>query len=151
MNFLEELAADLNRINGSNGIRKWRGLISRKFIAVMFIRLTILRIPIISILSKMILLFVFNIELSNYIKIEKGLLLPHPSNIILGCVSLGHNVTIMHGVTLGSSKVDFEFDLQTRPKIQDNCFLGINCVILGGGTLPKDTIVPPNKFLKLSE
>lgn len=151
MTFWFCLRSDFARINDKNSLSSIRLLFSRKFCAVLFIRFSLLSIPVFSSFFKALLLICFNIEVSRFLKIGPGLLLPHPRDIILGCVSIGSNVTIMHGVTLGSHKIDLGFDSGTRPKIGNDCFLGINCVVLGGGHIANNSLILPNSFVNLKK
>lgn len=80
-------------------------------------------------------LILFGIETSPRVNIGGGLFLPHTVGTILGAEKIGKNVTIMHGVTLGSKEMDFHFTLGSRPVIGDNVFIGVGAKILGGVTI----------------
>jgi serine O-acetyltransferase len=77
-------------------------------------------------------LIFFGIETSPKVRIGGGLFLPHTVGTILGAERIGNNVTIMHGVTLGSKVMDFDFTDQSRPIIGHNVFIGAGAKILGG-------------------
>lgn len=124
-------------------------LTSRMFISTTLIRLNTSEKFVAKFIGKITLQWFFNIEVASQAKIGPGLLLPHPCNIIFGCAEIGKNCTVMQGVTLGASKVDFGFDATSRPKISEECFLGVNSVILGGGSMEPRTVVKPNSFIHL--
>jgi serine O-acetyltransferase len=69
-------------------------------------------------------LILFGIETSPKIKIGGGLFLPHTMGTLLGAESIGKNVTIMHGVTLGAEEFDFHFTNFSRPVVGNNVFIG---------------------------
>jgi len=73
----------------------------------------------------------FGIEASSKVKIGEGLFLPHTTGTILGAESIGKNVTIMHGVTLGAREIDFHYSLESRPVIGNNVFIGAGAKIIG--------------------
>lgn len=80
-------------------------------------------------------LIFFGIETSPKVQIGGGLFLPHTVGTILGAEKIGINVTIMHGVTLGSKEMDFNFTPKSRPIIGNNVFIGAGAKILGGVTI----------------
>lgn len=152
MILIDLLRDDIKRLNPNVGYPTFFKFLKGSFISVFFIRLTTGDSPLPLLaksLFKIFLKFFFAIEVNPKCKIGGGLLLPHPRNIILGGSQIGSNCTIMHGVTLGSDKIDFDLDATTRPSISDNCFIGINTVILGGGNLPAGSSTKPNTFVHL--
>lgn len=153
MKLISLVRSDLARFPEKSGIMKWTVVLSSSFRAALLIRFATLRTnsmyPL-RVISKFLLKNVFDIEVNSRGTIGSGILLPHPRGIILGSVSIGDNCTIMHGVTLGSDVVDFYLDVDTRPKIGNGCFLGINSVVLGGGRLADSTVVRPNSFIRLN-
>jgi serine O-acetyltransferase len=80
-------------------------------------------------------LLLFGIETSPRVKIGGGLFLPHTVGTILGAESIGKNVTIMHGVTLGAREFDFHFTAFSRPVIGNNVFIGAGAKIIGSLTI----------------
>lgn len=80
-------------------------------------------------------LILFGIETSPKVKIGGGLFLPHTVGTILGAESIGRNVTIMHGVTLGAKGLDFHFTDFSRPIVGDNVFIGAGAKIVGAVTI----------------
>lgn len=90
------------------------------------------RLSVIANIFSLINLLFFGIETTPKTKIQGGLFLPHTIGTILGAYKIGENVTIMHGVTLGSKYMDFHFTEHLRPTIGDNVFIGSGAKILGG-------------------
>jgi serine O-acetyltransferase len=80
-------------------------------------------------------LLLFGIETSPRVKIGGGLVLPHSVGTILGAQSIGQNVTIMHGVTLGARETDFLFTASSRPVVGDGVFIGAGAKIIGPVTI----------------
>ena len=70
------------------------------------------------------------IEISVRLKAGHGLLFPHPQCIVIGGGSLGNNVAIFQGVTIGLKK-----NLGEYPTIGDNVQLGAGSKILGNVTI----------------
>jgi serine O-acetyltransferase len=95
------------------------------------------------------LLVSFGVIYSPKIEIGEGLFLPHPMNIVIGCFSLGSNVTIMQGVTLGASRLDSGFSIDLRPTIGNNVFIGVNSVILGGGEIKNSEVIRSGLVISL--
>jgi serine O-acetyltransferase len=77
----------------------------------------------------------FGIEVSPRVKIGGGLFLPHTVGTVIGAESIGENVTIMHGVTLGAREPDFYFTAFSRPVIGNNVFIGAGAKIVGPVTV----------------
>lgn len=143
------LYQDFVRLSGLTGYSHFRVLTSGMFFAVLFVRCRTSSHFLLRIMAKFILSFCFSIEVGSKVNIGPGLFLPHPRNIILGCFSIGSNCTVMHGVTLGARRLDFDFCEDLRPKIGENCFIGVGSVVLGGGILTNGSVVKPNTYLVL--
>ena len=146
------ILSDLDRLKMITNSSYYKLFIKSQLYALILIRLATSHFfgsRYIIILSKILLKFFFQIEVNKFCIIGEGLSLPHPRNIIIGSSQIGYDCTIMHGVTLGSDKVDFGVDNDTRPKIGNNCFIGINSVILGGGYLQHASLIKPNTFIHL--
>lgn len=92
-------------------------------------------LPFISKILSMLNLILFGIETSPKVNIGGGLFLPHTVGTILGAESIGVNVTIMHGVTLGAREMDFNFNSNARPIIGNNVFIGAGAKIIGAVTI----------------
>jgi len=74
----------------------------------------------------------FSIEVSARIPIGAGLFLPHTSDTVIGAASIGRNVTIFQGVTLGAKELDMNFIPASRPVIEDDVIIGAGAKVLGG-------------------
>jgi serine acetyltransferase len=76
---------------------------------------------------KKIIYIVLNIELPHSKNIGKGLVLPHPYNIIINKkVIIGENCRIYHNTTIGNN--DFK---NGSPVIGSHCYLGTNSSVIG--------------------
>jgi serine acetyltransferase len=153
-NFILSLKSDLNVLNEFYSFERsfLRLVASKSFIAVFLIRCvtcTSFFFSPLGLVSKFLLYLLFHIEIARRCKVGEALFLPHPWNLVLGCREIGQGVTIMHNVTLGSYYLDSRFDSFSRPLIEDNCFLGVGCVIIGGGSLLEGSRVLPNAFVNL--
>ena len=154
MSFIQLVYSDLLRINGDQVTFPLKAFFSNSFRAIFLIRLATTRSSstwVLAMLSKWLLKNIFCIEINRECHIGAGLFLPHPRDIIIGSHNIGCNCTIMHGVTLGSDTIDFGINCGSRPKVGEECFLGINSVILGAGSLKNNTVVKPNSFLHLKK
>lgn len=77
-------------------------------------------------------LFVTGADISFSAKIGKRLYIPHSYGIVIGSTSIiGDNVTILHGVTLGSKDIVLNPTQKRHPTIGDNVLIGSNVAILG--------------------
>jgi serine O-acetyltransferase len=86
----------------------------------------------------------FGIEVSPRIKIGGGLFLPHTVGTVIGAESIGQNVTIMHGVTLGARELDFHFTAFSRPVIGNNVFIGAGAKVVGSVTIGDNAKIGAN-------
>lgn len=69
------------------------------------------------------------IEIHPGATIGKNLFIDHGCGIVIGETSIiGDNVTIFHGVTLGTTGKEIG---KRHPTVKDNVMLGANCTILG--------------------
>lgn len=75
--------------------------------------------------------FLFGLEIARRTTIGPGLYFPHTRGTVLGATSVGARAVIYHGVTVGASFIDFEFDPEMRPTIGDDVTLGTGSVVLG--------------------
>lgn len=89
-------------------------------------------------------LLLFGIETSPRVKTGGGLFLPHTVGSILGAESIGKNVTIMHGVTLGARETDFHFTARSRPVVGNGVFIGAGAKILGHVTIGEHAQIGAN-------
>ncbi len=141
---LSYLKADLSRANNflngdlysQTGLRFWFGLFSFRFLPVFLYRVSYffyrLNIKPIAMIFSALNFFLFGIEISNRCHIGKGLFLPHTHGTVIGAFSIGENVTIFHGVTIGSRELDFDYKEENRPKIHDGVMIGSGAKVIGG-------------------
>lgn len=97
------------------------------------------------------------IEFSSKCKIGKNFKIAHGQNIVIGGYSsIGDNVTIYNGVTLGISGkyyYDKNGELQQKPDyptIKNNCVVYPGAKILGKIIIEEDTIIGANVVLTTS-
>ena len=91
------------------------------------------------------------IEVGEKIVVGENLKLPHPRSIVIGDgVKIGNNVTVAHGVTLGGNMGKQKFVsgwLRKTPIIEDNVYLGANCVIGGPIVIGQNSVVAANSVI----
>lgn len=143
-NLLIFLAADLRRahtiMHGDShkisDFRLWFGILSPRFIPILLCRLAywfyLLKIGPISKFISLINFIFFGIEIAIRCPIGKGLFLPHTQGTVIGAWSIGENVTIFQGVTLGSREIDFSYMESSRPIVGDGVTIGSGAKVLGG-------------------
>lgn len=85
--------------------------------------------------------YLCRVEISPKVKIDGGLILPHPMNVVIGAHSVGRNCTIFQNVTLGAVKFDVEFSSESRPIIGNNVTFYANSGAFGNINVPDHTIV----------
>ena len=74
----------------------------------------------------------------------------HGTGVVIGATAtIGQNVKIYQGVTLGALQVDKSLaNTKRHPTIEDNCVLYANCTILGGRTvIGHDSVVGGNSWI----
>lgn len=74
----------------------------------------------------------FGLEYSAKVEIGPGLFLPHTVGTVIGAASIGSNVTIFQGVTIGAKEADMNFCRDKRPTILDDVTIGAGAKVLGG-------------------
>ena len=89
----------------------------------------------------------FGIEIASSCQIGPGLFLPHTQGTVLGPWSIGSNVTIFQGVTLGACSLDFNPKPSTRPTIGDGVIIGAGAKVLGGIVLGANCRVGANSVV----
>ena len=141
---LPYLAADLRRarvlMNGSaegvSGLRLWLGALSPRFLPVLLCRLaySLHRLHLGPLAKGVSLLnfFMFGIEIAVRCPIGKGLFFPHTQGTVIGAWSIGDNVTIFQGVTLGAKELDFSYQESSRPTVGNGVTIGAGAKIIGG-------------------
>jgi len=120
-----------------------------RFIPVLFIRLSryfylksIIR-PISYIFLWLNVIF-FGIEFSPQVIVGKRLRIPHSNGVVIGATSLGDEVTIFQGATLGAKFFDLTFSAKLRPKIGNRVTIGAGARVLGGICIEDNVIIGAN-------
>ena len=155
-NLFSYLAADLRRAQvvlhgasvGVSGLRLWLGAFSPRFMPVLLCRLAYcfycLKLAPVAKMLSLLNFFLFGIEIAMRCPIGKGLFLPHTQGTVIGAWSIGENVTIFQGVTLGAKEVDFSYQESSRPTVEDCVTIGSGAKVLGGLTLGSGSRVGAN-------
>lgn len=91
--------------------------------------------------------FLYGIEYNNSCSYGGGLLLAHPSGCVLGGRSIGRNVTIFQGVTLGAKTIDLQNTPELRPSVGDNVTLGTGAKIIGGISIGNNCSIGANSVV----
>ena len=153
---LSYLAADLRRarvlLNGSadcvSDLRLWLGLLSPRFMPVLLCRLAYsfyrLKLGPIAKAVSLLNFFLFGIEIAVRCPIGQGLFLPHTHGTVIGAWSIGKNVTIFQGVTLGAKELDFSYQESSRPIVGDGVTIGAGAKVIGGIFLGSNSRVGAN-------
>jgi serine O-acetyltransferase len=95
-------------------------------------------------LISMLNFFLFGIEIAVRCPIGRGLFLPHTQGTVIGAWSIGENVTIFQGVTLGAKELDFSYLESSRPIVEDGVIIGSGAKVLGGLTLSSSSRIGAN-------
>jgi serine O-acetyltransferase len=150
------LKADLRRVrilvygasDKQSGILLWLGIFSPRFLPVLLCRLAYffycLNIGPVAKAFSLLNFFLFGIEIAVRCHIGKGLFFPHTQGTVIGACSIGENVTIFQGVTLGAKELDFSYQESSRPTVGDNVSIGSGAKVLGGVTLGSGSRVGAN-------
>lgn len=86
----------------------------------------------------------FGLEISPNAKIGEGLYLGHPYNITVGGVTMGNNVNLHKGCTIGREN---RGKREGSPQIGNCVAVGINATIIGNITVGDDVMIAPNSFV----
>lgn len=143
-NLIEYLRSDLTRArqlaDAQDKTFEWRsffwiGIFSPRFIPIFVYRLSFFfqcwhLIPLAKVLS-FVNFFLFGLEISLKTSIGKGLYLPHTQGTVIGALTIGENVTIYQGATLGAKELDIKLDPDARPVVGSNVIIGSGAKILG--------------------
>jgi serine O-acetyltransferase len=155
-NLIELIKSDLYRIENfkSNNYYLLKILIvfKPKFLPILLIRLSrffFLKkyLVFLSHLLNFLNLTLFGIDYTAKCNIGYGLQIPHPHGTVIGAISVGNNVTIFQGVTIGCKFVDYNFTLTARPRIGNNVILGAGAVVLGGISIGDSSTIAPNSLV----
>jgi serine O-acetyltransferase len=141
---LPYLTADLRRTrilvrgveDDVSDLRLWLGVLSPRFMPVLLCRLAHslhrLRLGPLAKALTMLNFFLFGIEIAARCPIGKGLFLPHTQGTVIGAWSIGDNVTIFQGVTLGAKELDFSYQESSRPTVGNSVTIGAGAKVIGG-------------------
>lgn len=141
MNIIRLLRQDLVRLSEdyeqkTASVQYWK-IIHPRFFPVIIIRLShffyqSVWLRPLSYILVWVNLIIFGIEVTPRCSIGGGLFLPHTSGTVIGAASIGENVTIFQGVTIGTRHPDLLFNVSNRPIIEDGVMLGAGSKVLGG-------------------
>lgn len=77
-----------------------------------------------------------------------GLKVPHPVGIVIGRCSVGRNLTVLQGVTIGEKNLgEWSKDHNNLPKIGDNVVLSANVCVLGNVKIGENIVVGANSIV----
>lgn len=121
---------------------------SIRMLPVLIIRISLFFASVhLSFLSKLFSLInvvLFGVECSTKTVIGPGLFIPHSFGIVIGAYSIGDNVTIYQGVTIGAKELDFTHQSTSRPIIGDNVTIASGAKVLGGIIVGDDVVIASN-------
>lgn len=124
---------------GVSSFRLWLGIFSPRFVPVLLCRIAhslfCLKLGLLAKVVSLLNFFMFGVEIAVRCPIGKGLFLPHTVGTVIGAYSIGENVTIFQGVTLGAREADFSYQESARPVIGDGVIIGAGAKVLGGLSL----------------
>ncbi|MCX6556604.1 MAG: DapH/DapD/GlmU-related protein [Candidatus Aminicenantes bacterium] len=86
----------------------------------------------------------FGLEIGIDCEIGPGLYFPHTSGTVIGAKRIGANAVIYHNVTVGAKSPDLAYDVNVRPEIGDDAFLGAGAKIIGPIVLGNSVVVAAN-------
>lgn len=84
------------------------------------------------------------VEVARQTSIGPGLFMPHTRGAVIGAASIGRDVVIYHGVTLGARTIDIGFNPETRPIVGDNVVIGAGAKIIGPLRVGDGAKIGPN-------
>lgn len=140
-----------NEVQSPQGLRLWLFLLSPRMAPTMIYRLShfffLCRLSIFAKLLSCANTVLFGIEIASACRIGPGLFLPHTQGTVLGAWSIGSNVTIFQGVTLGARALDFDPGPSTRPTIGSGVIIGAGAKVLGGVELGDNCRIGANSVV----
>lgn len=157
--FFQVIRLDLSRLSQQSAgetlvVQYWK-IVHPRFIPVLIIRLAQLCHAVVifrplAVMLTWINVFLFGIEVTPRCQIGGGLFLPHTSGTVIGAASIGNNVTVFQGVTLGAKFADMSFTQATRPVLEDNVVIGAGAKVLGGVNIGRGARVAANALVLVS-
>ena len=160
LSILRLLSADLIRFHGiTRGVNGYPPsffhllvlCLSPRFLPVLLYRIShylyqLHLIPLARIVS--LVNFIINgIEISMRCSIGPGIFFPHTQGTVIGAWSVGSNVTIYQGVTIGAKDLDLVPTSTSRPIICNDVILGSGAKVLGGVIVGNNVIVGANSVV----
>ena len=143
------IKADLFRINPSSFSYKKliRGLGSKGFKYMFFLRLKKHKNPIVSIPAKCmvwLLTYRYGFQIPSVIPIGGGFFIGHFGTIVISVnASIGENCNIAHGCTLGAARGKNA----GAPQIKNFVWIGTGAVLVGNIQVGPDVMIAPNAFV----
>lgn len=135
----------------STSLLLWLHLLSPFMLPVLFYRIShflyLCEMRLLAKLFSCLNAFLFGIEIASSCSIGPGLFIPHPCGTVVGAWSIGCNVTIFQGVTLGAKYLAFDFDQSSRPLLGDDITIGAGAKVLGGISIGSNSIVGANSVV----
>lgn len=140
-----------NEDHPPQGLRLWLSLLSPRVAPTLLYRLShffsLCQLGVIAKLLSCSNAVLFGVEIASSCQIGPGLFLPHTQGTVVGAWSIGSNVTIFQGVTLGARSLDFNPGPATRPTIGDGVIIGAGAKVLGGIILGDNCRVGANSVV----
>jgi serine O-acetyltransferase len=139
----EDLSRISNETNTRSLIRNWlthpgfKAVVSLRIMNHLYARKRYR----ISLIFRMRSIAKFGLDVFPGCKIDLGLRLEHPVGIVIGCgVSIGKNVALMHGVTLGQGDLR-KIDSSDSPKVGDGVLIGAQACVFGPILIPDESFI----------
>lgn len=133
------------------GAGLWRACLSTRVLPVVLIRLAAklraMKLGPLGAVIRLIVLWLFRVEVPAGAQIGPGFVLPHPGGIVLGHARIGRDVVVFQNVTLGARSFDPHYDLATRPTIEGGAIIGAGAVVLGPVTVGAGATVAANSLV----
>ena len=133
------------------GFRLWLFLLSPRVTPTLLYRLShFLHLCHLGVIGKLLSCLnqvLFGIEIASSCQIGPGLFLPHTHGTVIGAWTIGSNVTVFQGVTLGARSLDFNPGPSTRPTVGDGVSIGAGAKVLGGIVLGDNCRVGANSVV----
>jgi serine O-acetyltransferase len=162
MSFKQLLLADLQRQYHYAGLNDtqantwgiFKKALNPRFAPVLLWRIAShfhhLRLTPLAKIASLLNFLIFGIEIGLQCEIGGGLYIPHPVGTVIGATKIGHNATILQGVTLGAKEIDISYLPANRPTIGDNVTIGAGAKVLGGIKIGNNVTVGANAVVTKS-
>ena len=86
-----------------------------------------------------------HIQIPYTTKIGEGFYIGHSGKVVINCcATLGKNINIASGVTIGQTN---RGPRKGFPTIKDNCWIGTNAVVVGDVTIGSDVLIAPLAYV----